>query len=366
MKKTALFFFLLLHAVTVFSQEKIVTASLPKVEINGSQLLELHSNIVNQDYVLHVFAPGSYKNTTKKYPVLYVMDSQWDFPLLVSLYGQQYYDGFIPELTIVGITWGGKNANADSLRARDYTPTKEARLPQSGGAANFLSFMKNELFPFVETQFRIDPAERGLMGCSLGGLFTLYALFTEPTLFKRYIAASPAFGWDKEVINHYESAYHDKKINSPAKLYMSMGGVERGVPGFQRLEKRLSERNYPQLAIKTRILENTGHSGTKAEGYTRGLQYVFERPTVRLSAALVDKYAGRYQAADGSTIELKREGDGLAVYFGAGNRYVLYAANETELYADSELLNIRMSTEAGKVKGFTLERFGGEQWVKKI
>ena len=176
-------------------------AQYPKVDIPGSEVRKITSKIVaGQEYELQIMLPGSFKNSNKKYPVIYLMDSQWDFPLLKCLYGEHYFDGFVPELIVVGVTWGGVNPNPDSLRARDYTPTNEARLPQSGGADKFLSFMKNELFPFIEANYKADKNNRTLMGCSLGGLFTLYTLFTQPELFTGYAAASPAVGWGSEVL----------------------------------------------------------------------------------------------------------------------------------------------------------------------
>jgi predicted alpha/beta superfamily hydrolase len=175
-------------------------AQYPKVDIPGSEVRKLTSSIVaGQEYELHVLLPAGYASSTKKYPVTYLMDSQWDFPLLKSIYGQQYFDGFIPEMIIVGVTWGGTKPNPDSLRARDYTPTNEPRQPQSGGADKFLLFIKDELFPFIETNYKADNKNRTLAGCSLGGLITLYALFTHTEMFTGYIAASPAIGWDRDI-----------------------------------------------------------------------------------------------------------------------------------------------------------------------
>ena len=67
--------------------------------------------------------------------------------------------------------------------------------------------MKNELFPFMETNYKVDSNNRTLMGCSLGGLITLYTLFTQPDMFSGYAAASPATGWDKEVLYKYEKKF---------------------------------------------------------------------------------------------------------------------------------------------------------------
>src|SRR6266498_3010150 len=178
MKKIVLILLTALLASISFSQSTEVT-------IPGSQIKKITSKIVNgQEYVLQISLPAGYANSNRKYPVVYLMDSQWDFPLLTALYGQQYFDGFIPEFIIVGITWSGEHPNPDSLRARDYTPRNEKRLPQSGGADKFLSVIKNEIFPLVESNYRV--------GCSLGGLFTMYTLFTHLEMFNRYVAASPA------------------------------------------------------------------------------------------------------------------------------------------------------------------------------
>ena len=136
MKKRLLSFLFLLFATMAFSQNVPVILS-------GTQTLLFTSNYVkNQVYTLQVSLPAGYSKSNKIYPVVYLMDSQWDFPLVTALYGQQYFDGFIPELIIVGITWGGDHPNPDSLRARDYMPTNEKRLPQSGGADAFLSVIK--------------------------------------------------------------------------------------------------------------------------------------------------------------------------------------------------------------------------------
>src|SRR5688572_23076782 len=95
----------------------------PRVDIPGSEMRKIYSQIVGQEYELHILFPRGFGNPNATFPVVYLMDSQWDFPLVKSLVGQQYYDGFIPAALIVGVTWGGKQPNADSLRARDYTPT---------------------------------------------------------------------------------------------------------------------------------------------------------------------------------------------------------------------------------------------------
>jgi predicted alpha/beta superfamily hydrolase len=359
MKKTFLIIALCSFLKTISAQE---------VTIPGTHLRKITSSIVaGQEYQLHIMLPADYANSNKVYPVVYLMDSQWDFPLVTALYGQQYYDGFIPAMIIVGVTWGGTNPNPDSLRARDYTPTNVKNTPQSGGADKFLSFMKEELFPFIEKNYRVDKNDRTLVGCSLGGLFTMYTLFTHPEMFQRYVAASPAFMWDNEVLYQYEKKYAENKSNPPAKLFMCVGGVERSVPGFQKLTKFLTDRHYQSLQIESRVLENTGHSGTKGEGFARGLQFAFKKPSLQLSNRVLDKYTGKYQLPNGNTAEIKRENNQLFLYFSENNKLPLFAASENELYTTSQFLNIKFKYDDDKnVTAAEVETYGRTMSVKKL
>jgi predicted alpha/beta superfamily hydrolase len=339
----------------------------PRVDIPGSEVRKLTSSIVSgQEYELQILLPGGYKTSNKNYPVIYLMDSQWDFPLVKSLYGQHYYDGFIPELIVVGVTWGGVNPNPDSLRARDYTPTKDARLAQSGGADKFLSFMKEELFPFIEKNYKADNNNRTLMGCSLGGLFTLYTLFTQSELFTGYAAASPAVGWDREVLYKYEKEFAEKKLSNPVRVYMTIGDVERSRPTYERFAMQMTGRNYPSVALRSKILENTGHSGTKSETFGRGMQYVFEKPKLNLDVTVLNKYVGSYQSPDGNKVDVKNEDGKLALYFSATNKYVLYSASETGFYSTSEYFNLEFKNQEGKTSGFQFNRYNNSQFMTKI
>ena len=58
-------------AATVSAQQR--------VEIAGSQVRKIRSSIVNQEYALQIMLPPGYENSNKNYPVVYLMDSQWDF-----------------------------------------------------------------------------------------------------------------------------------------------------------------------------------------------------------------------------------------------------------------------------------------------
>ncbi|BBI61027.1 hypothetical protein HSBAA_23330 [Vreelandella sulfidaeris] len=64
-----------------------------------------------------------------------------------------------------------------------------------GGADRFLSFIEGHLKPEINRRFAINTEQEAIFGHSLGGLFVLHALLTQPSSFDRYIAISPSLWW---------------------------------------------------------------------------------------------------------------------------------------------------------------------------
>ena len=251
------------------------TKKFPSVEIKGSQIRSLKSKETGRDYDLYIQPTGELKSG-KKYPVLFVLDGQWDFKLLNSVYGGLHYDKYVPEMIIVGVTYSGKNPNYDELRAMDYTPTPETAHKGSGDAAKFLAFLKKDVIPFVEKNYNADPNKRILMGSSLGGLFTLYAMLEEPNLFYGYVAASPAVTWDTDFSFRHEKQFAAKNKDLNARLYIAVGDSEELTEPVKKIMEIVKSRNYKGLKMETRILEEERHAGNKPEIYNRGLRFVFK------------------------------------------------------------------------------------------
>ncbi|WP_312019101.1 alpha/beta hydrolase-fold protein, partial [Lysinibacillus sp. D4B1_S16] len=59
----------------------------------------------------------------------------------------------------------------------------------------FLDFILHELMPTVEKEWPINKKKQAVVGHSLGGLFTLYALCARPHLFSHIVAGSPSVWW---------------------------------------------------------------------------------------------------------------------------------------------------------------------------
>ena len=364
MKKVIVLFFSLFFMIrSNYAQQS--DDSIPEVKIANTKSLKIHSSIINQDYDLYINLPGNF-DAGKAYPVIYLLDAQWDFTLLNAIYGQEYYDGFIPASIVVGITWGGVNPNPDILRRRDFTPSKEMWNPVGGGAEKFLSFIKKELIPFIDSKFKTKSNERTLMGCSLGGLFTLYTMFNETNLFNNYVLTSPAIGWDRGIINSYEKKYAEEGSEIPVRLSMAIGGYE-DVNAFQKFADNLEKNNYKGLRMKTFVLDGFGHSGGKAEGYSRGLQFAFKINPLILSDNILNQYVGTYKVNPLVKVSIKKEDNSLVAEVPDGTKYILNAESETDFFVIGKYLRAHfIKDKDGKVTGFQEEQYASSQFVKKI
>lgn len=266
---------LLLFAVVTISSAQ--AATYPPVTIAGSEMRTIKSTSTGRTYDLYIRKPADFDESTnkdKKYPVLYLLDGQWDFKLLDSVIGGLVYDRWMPDIVVVGITYHGDHPDYDALRAMDYTPTP-GNAKGSGNAPKFFNFLKTELIPFMETNYRGDPSHRILAGHSFGGLFTLYAMFTDPSLFWGYLAGSPAVDWDHGSLVKQEAEYAKEHKDLPVRLYIAVGGAEQLLNPDMQFAKTFASRNYKGLRWDGRVLESERHSGVKPEFFNRGLRFIF-------------------------------------------------------------------------------------------
>ncbi|MDR7297212.1 putative alpha/beta superfamily hydrolase [Pelomonas aquatica] len=252
----------------------------PPHAIGNSLLRALPKNADGRSYQLHIHLPASYaKEPKRRYPVLYVTDGYWDFPTVVSSYNNLNYDKVVPEFITVGLGYAGEGLDYGQLRAWELSPVRMNPLASDTGHADkFLAALEREIFPLMERDYRADPAQRYLAGSSLGGLFTLHAMYAKPQLFKGYIAASPAVVAGNDWIIGQAKAYAATGKPIKARLYVT--GAEYEWPGFlagiQRYQALLPELKHPELVFQNRTIDGERHAGTKAESYTRGMRFVFE------------------------------------------------------------------------------------------
>ena len=159
------------------------------------EVVHLRSNVLKEERTLLISKPAGYAEGADRYPVLYVLDGETLFRSSSAIAEFLAASDRIPEMLVVAIESG-----SFAQRTRDLTPPSSAEIdnrfsPGNGGADAFLSFVADELIPFVDKTYRTRPY-KVLVGHSFGGLFAIHALTAKPKLFNAYIAIDPTLTWN--------------------------------------------------------------------------------------------------------------------------------------------------------------------------
>ena len=217
------------------------------VALPASELREFHSEIMQQDFNIYVQLPLDYNpQREEKYRVMYATDGNRVFPTVANISTiLGFPDTGFPQVVVVGIAYRiDSMADWAAWRTRDLTPSRHEGTEQywadrlfkatgddsheirTGGAALFLTFITDELIPFIESEYRVSADDRALGGYSYGGLFTLYALFEKPGWFRRYFAGSPSLAYDDEVLFRIEEEFASTDKDLEGRLFLSAGELE--------------------------------------------------------------------------------------------------------------------------------------------
>lgn len=248
------------------------------------------SSHVGVDYRLYVSLPRNYSHRTEHFPVVYLLDADYAFPIAHAVEEHLSDRGALPELILVGIAYTPFE-NVDAIRSyklhrtRDYTPIhvksgdRNGVQDVSGKANTFIRFLEEELIPHIEDRFRTDPAQRTLVGHSYGGLFGMYAILTRPHLFANAILVSPSFWYGRRFIFDFEETVARTLKDLPIRLYMATGQFERRnfdmVQDMRHMAARLRSRRMKGLQLQARVEPRANHHTVFPNGLTAGLRYCF-------------------------------------------------------------------------------------------
>lgn len=188
------------------------------------------------DYELYVRASPAC-SPERRCTAVYMLDAEYSFGL-ASLIAEHLEDrGQLEPLVLVAIAYADKSQYRYN-RSRDYTPTHTleggygAQMQRdSGGGPMFLDVIRREIIPHIEGLYPVDPARRGIIGHSYGGLFSTYAFLSAPDLFTDAIAVSPSYWYDERMIFQTEAGAPERAV--PGRIYIGVGSYEeQGPPNY--------------------------------------------------------------------------------------------------------------------------------------
>jgi len=196
--------------------------------------IQLHKNFKSaflpaRDII--VYLPPDYeKETTRRYPVMYMQDGQNIFDAATSFFaGQERHmderaqaliaENKIEPLIIVGIYSDGL------ARKNEFTPRTAT---QPGEADSYGRMLVEEIKPFVDSHYRTltDRAHTALGGSSMGGTVSLYLGIKYAKIFGPLAVTSPAAFRDDEMVVRYVQSLKSK---TNQQICLSVGTEEPSI-----------------------------------------------------------------------------------------------------------------------------------------
>jgi tetratricopeptide (TPR) repeat protein len=245
----------------------------------------LYSEVLNEDRPLRVYTPVGYRQSTDAFPVFYLLDGHEErYHYTTGVVQFLAGVGLIPQMIVVAIP------NTPGNRFRDLLPPVSAAHAaqgyRAGAGDNFLRFIRQELLPWVEREYRTQPY-RVLSGHSAGGLFAIHTLVTHPETFNAYLAISPALNRPElhltgpdgspamAMIHRGESLFEDHP-DLKASLYMTTANesvtLRAGAYGFARVLASTSPDSFDWEWTR---MDAEDHSSVVGRSTYDGLEWIF-------------------------------------------------------------------------------------------
>lgn len=244
--------------------------------LHGAVAYDIPSKFIKSNIRVSVSVPMGYDPKAEtKYPVLYVLDGFYSFPLMHEMH--KMMAGEIEPAIIVGIgddrislpEWIIQRypilsfdnvAYEDSFHVAMALRGAPVKL-HSGDGALYYDAIKKEVIPFIEANYKTS-TDRGLTGHSLSSLFASHVLFKDPGYFSKIgINSAPLFVNDDETLR-LEKAFFASRKTLQGKIFISASSLE----GKNLFEKRalnlanaLKSRNYPGLTVKHHVFQDESH-----------------------------------------------------------------------------------------------------------
>jgi len=192
---------------------------------NVHVLAPMHMFGLDRERVVRVYLPPSYESTSKRYPVLYMHDGQNLFDDATSFIGEWGVDEMMNELArtrqleaiVVGIDHG------DEKRMTELNPWDNDKVGKGEGR-DYLRFVVGIVKPYVDAHYRTlpDRAHTAMLGSSLGGLISHFAMYEYGDVFSRIGIFSPAY-WIAPEVREFTRAH---ALAPGARVWFYAGSME--------------------------------------------------------------------------------------------------------------------------------------------
>ena len=228
---------------------------------------------------VRLYLPPSYHTSKKHYPVIYMHDAQNLFDDQTAFAGEWAVDeslnllaekhGF--EVIVVGIDNGG------DFRMNEMSPWKNKRFGVAQGK-QYMDFIIEVVKPYIDTNYR-SKSERlstAIIGSSMGGLISHYAVHAYPDVFSKAGIFSPAYWYSQDVFSFTQL----KKTPLDARLYVMYGDKEGDgmIADTDRMKRQLAHQGHPRKhTLFKRVPEGEHNEQLWKDQFIEAVQWLFQQ-----------------------------------------------------------------------------------------
>ncbi|WP_420570920.1 alpha/beta hydrolase [Kordia sp.] len=242
------------------NNNKTITTKQPNVETFAETF---NMPQLNTRRKISVYLPPNYSKSKASYPVLYIHDGQNVFDKATSYSGEWEVDETLNKLHQThGLDVIVVAIDNSENRMQEYTAWKHEKYGSPQGK-QYVEFIANTLKPAIDKAYRTkkDAKNTAIMGSSMGGLISHYAVFAHPDVFGKAGVFSPSFWFSEKTYTHTEKNLAKAQHS---KLYYLMGEKEgkNMVDNLNKMLQLLDKNDFPKDHFISKFSPNGTHSET--------------------------------------------------------------------------------------------------------
>ncbi|MCP4273614.1 MAG: alpha/beta hydrolase [Gammaproteobacteria bacterium] len=241
------------------------TETQPKMSTAAENVFVLEQTFTIPDLerqrTIRIYLPEGYKQSQDRYPVLYMHDGQNLFDDKTSYAGEWGVDETMNHLAkenglsliVVGID------NGQELRMNELSPWPNKEFGAAEGES-YMNFIVDIIKPYIDDNYRTltDKENTAIMGSSMGGLISHYAIFNYPEIFSKAGIFSPSF-WFSEAVYPFSDP---KKLSENSRLYYLIGDKEgdESVANMKKMTHQLIDKGFSKSNLIAKVVKDGDHS----------------------------------------------------------------------------------------------------------
>lgn len=234
---------------------------------------------LDRQRIIRIYLPPGYEQSDHRYPVLYMHDGQNLFDNATSYAGEWGVDEALDslaksqhlEVIVVGID------NGQEKRMNELSPWTNKRFGNAEGI-QYTGFIVNVLKPYIDQHYRTleDRENTAIMGSSMGGFISHYAIHQYPGVFGMAGIFSPSYWYSRQVFKHTQ----EHPVPPDTRLYLMTGSKEgsQAVNGLEKMTKLLNKQKHPASNLHSEVVPDGEHNEKfwRSE-FPKAVSWLFEK-----------------------------------------------------------------------------------------